>query len=97
MVQLNGARFQTTDFQTLDGAATMATAGVRSDSRSIRCSTQQLLNGMLHVCRRVNHLLTLIVNHEVRSYWIHVCLDLLFLFSCQDDVTQLMPQVEALH
>jgi hypothetical protein len=49
-------RFQTTDFQTLDGAAaTMATAGVRRDSRSTRCSTRwrQLLNGMLHVCARL--------------------------------------------
>jgi hypothetical protein len=75
----------------------METAGVRGDSRSTRCCKRQLLNGMLHVCRRLHHLLTLIVDHEVQSYWIHVRLDLLFLFSCQDDVTQLKHQVEALH
>jgi hypothetical protein len=79
-----------TDFQTLDGAAAMAL-----DSWSTIYST--MLTGRLHVCQCVRPLLTLIVDHEVQSYWIHVCSDLLFFFSCQDDVMQLIKQMETLY
>jgi hypothetical protein len=54
-------------------------------------------DGTLHVCRHVHHLVTLIANHEVRSYGIHVGLDLLFFLSRQYDVPQLMHQGKALH
>jgi hypothetical protein len=44
---------------------------------------------MLHDCQRVHPLVTLIVNHEAQSNWVHVDLDLLFFLHSLDDVTQI--------
>jgi hypothetical protein len=70
----------------------METAGVSRDNQSTR--SRLLLSDEDGICRRVH--VTLIADHEVPSHGIHVGLDMLFFFSCQYNVPQLMHQRKTL-
>jgi hypothetical protein len=93
MVQLNGlAASRQLTFAALKRVAEMERAGICRDNRST-CSTL-LLSDKDGFCRCVHP--HVIADHEVRSHGIHVDTDLLFFFSCQKNIPQLMHQHETL-